>query len=346
MNQHVPLSLIDFCTIYDGETPGESMQRSVELAQKAERLGYSRIWYSEHHNMSTIASAVPAVLIAHIAAHTETIRLGAGGVMLPNHSPYVVAEQFGTLAELHPGRIDLGLGRAPGTDMNTLGRALRRSPDAAENFPEDIVELRGYLSGESKIPGVRAVPGAGTNVPLYVLGSSMYGANLAAQLGIPYAFASHFAPTHLKAATSHYRENFRPSEILSEPYVVAAVNVIADESQEAAARQRQQVERNRVKSMITRGGAQITEEQLDSLVDSPQGRQIIDMLRYTAAGTGEQVAEYLEDFTRAAQADELMVSLQGPSNDHAQRSMDILARAWGLDPAHTAGAPGDWGQHS
>lgn len=345
MNQRVPLSLIDFCTIYEGETAGESMHRSVELAQKAEKLGYSRIWYSEHHNMPSIASAVPAVLIAHIAAHTETIRLGAGGVMLPNHSPYVIAEQFGTLAELHPGRIDLGLGRAPGTDMNTLGRALRRSPDAAESFPDDIVELRGYLSDDSKIPGVRAIPGAGTNVPLYVLGSSMYGASLAAQLGIPYAFASHFAPTHLQAATSHYRENFTPSEILSEPYVVAAVNVVADDTEEAALEQRRTVERRRVKQMITRGGAKLSEDQLDTLVVSPQGRQIIDMLRYTAAGTGEQVAEYLEKFTSEAQADELMVSLQGPTNDHAQRSMEILAAVWDLDPAHTAGAPGDWAQH-
>lgn len=344
MNQRVPLSLIDFCTIYEGETAGESMQRSVELAQRAERLGYSRIWYSEHHNMAHIASAVPAVLIAHIAAHTKKIRLGAGGVMLPNHSPYVIAEQFGTLAELHPGRIDLGLGRAPGTDMNTLGRALRRSPDAAEHFPDDIVELRGYLSDQSRIPGVRAIPGAGTNVPLYVLGSSMYGASLAAQLGIPYAFASHFAPTHLEAATAHYRAKFVPSEILSEPYVVAAVNVVADDSEQAAQTQLRMVERQRVRKMITRGGARITESQLDGLVASPQGRQIIDMLRYTAVGTGEQVTEYLEDFTKNAQADELMVSLQGPTSAQAQQTMGILANAWGLDPEHTAQAPGDWGR--
>lgn len=342
MTTRQPLSLIDFCIIYGDESAGTSMQRSVELAQRAETLGYSRIWYSEHHNMESIASSAPAVLIAHIAAHTSSIRLGAGGVMLPNHSPYVVAEQFGTLAELHPGRIDLGLGRAPGTDMNTLGRALRRDPQAAEHFPDDILELRGYLSGHSRIPGVRAIPGHGTNIPLYVLGSSMYGASLAAQLGMPYVFASHFAPTHLEQATRHYRENFQPSEVLKEPYCIAAVNVIVDESQEAASQQHRVVVRNRVRSMITRTGSTITDSQLDGLVDSPQGRQIADMLRYTAVGTRDRVVEYLEDFTRFAGADELMISPQGPSNDHALATISSLADAWGLDPRRVAGAPGSW----
>lgn len=206
-----PLSLLDFCTVRSEESIGQSMARSVELAQTAEKLGYDRVWYSEHHNMPTIASSSPAVLIAHIAAKTEKIRLGAGGVMLPNHSPYVIAEQYGTLAELYPDRIDLGLGRAPGTDQNTLGRALRRDPRAAENFPSDVLELQAYLSDNSPIPGVTAVPGAGTNVPLYILGSSMFGATLAAKLGLPYSFASHFAPTHLQEATTYYRENFQPS---------------------------------------------------------------------------------------------------------------------------------------
>lgn len=342
MPNRVPLSLIDFCTIYPGETAGQSMARSVELAQNAEKLGYSRIWYSEHHNMESIASSVPSVLIAHIAAHTERIRLGAGGVMLPNHAPYTIAEQFGTLAELHPDRIDLGLGRAPGTDMNTLGRALRRDPQSAERFPEDIVELHGYLSGQSRIAGVRAIPGENTNVPLYILGSSMYGASLAAQLGLPYVFASHFAPTHLEAATSHYRENFEPSEILSEPYAIAAVNVVADEDVDTAEAKWRGVARNRVRSMITRGGAKLTDEQLDELVLSPQGQQIIDMLRFTAIGTPTDVVTYLEDFRQRAQADELMISFQGRSNDEAMHSMNLLADTWGLDPSNTAGAPGDW----
>ncbi|GAB3945244.1 LLM class flavin-dependent oxidoreductase [Corynebacterium tapiri] len=324
------LSLIDFCTVYDGEKFSDSIARSVRLAQRAEQLGYSRIWYSEHHNMRHIVSSAPAVLIAHIAAQTQSIRLGAGGVMLPNHAPYVIAEQFGTLAEMHPDRIDLGVGRAPGTDMNTLGRALRRSRDAAERFPEDILELHGYLSGNSRIPGVTAIPGTGTNVPIYVLGSSMYGAQLAAHLGAPYVFAGHFAPTHLEAATSHYRENFQPSELGSEPYCIAAVNVVLDQDHAAAQEQMRQVERRRVRAMVGRNGASISEEQLDALVASPQGRQIIDMLRYTAVGTPEEAVEYLEDFTKLAGADELMISLQGSTDEKASTSMEMLAQAWGL----------------
>lgn len=322
-----PLSLLDFCTVRDDETPGESMARSVELAQTAEKLGYDRVWYSEHHNMPSIASSSPAVLISHIAAKTEKIRLGAGGVMLPNHAPYVIAEQFGTLAELYPDRIDLGLGRAPGTDQNTLGRALRRDPMAAENFPNDVVELQGYLAGRSVIPGVTAVPGAGTNVPIYILGSSMFGATLAAKLGLPYSFASHFAPTHLEEATRYYRENFQPSDVCSEPYVIAAVNVTASESAEDAARQTELVHRARVKALLGRQGRSLTEEQLDSVMNSPQGHQIVGMLRYTAEGTGEQVVEYLEKFTRHAQADELMLSFQSPTHEEVLRSMEILAEA-------------------
>ena len=232
----LPLSLIDFATVYDGETPADSYVRSVDMAQRAEALGYSRIWYAEHHNMPSISSAAPAVLISHIGAHTRRIRLGAGGVMLPNHSPLTVAEQFGTLAELYPGRIDLGLGRAPGTDMRTL-QALRRDPQDAERFPSDVVELQGYLSGSSRIPGVEAIPGRGTNVPLYILGSSLFGAQLAARLGLPYSFASHFAPAALEQATTVYRETFQPSEHLAEPYVIAAVNVTAADTEEEAAEQ-------------------------------------------------------------------------------------------------------------
>lgn len=321
-----PLSLLDFCTVREDETPGQSMERSVELAQTAEKLGYGRVWYSEHHNMPSIASSSPAVLIAHIAAKTETIRLGAGGVMLPNHSPYVIAEQFGTLAELHPDRIDLGLGRAPGTDQNTLGRALRRDPRAAESFPNDVLELQGYLAGEPVVPGVTAVPGAGTNVPLYILGSSMFGATMAAKLGLPYSFASHFAPTHLEEATTYYRENFQPSDYYSEPYVIAAVNVTAADSEADAARQSELVRRARVKAFLGRQGRTLTEDQLDAVMNSPQGQQIVGMLRYTAQGTGEQVGEYLEGFAQHSQADELMISFQAPTHEEVLHSMDITAK--------------------
>src|ERR1700722_1884690 len=185
----VELSILDLAPIARGQTATDSLSASVLLARQAERLGYKRVWYAEHHNMASISSSATSVLIAHVAAHTDTIRLGAGGVMLPNHSPLVIAEQFGTLAALHPGRIDLGLGRAPGSDQNTM-RALRRGPSSADTFPQDVLELQGYLRGETLIPGVDATPGKGTNVPLYILGSSMFGAALAASLGLPYALAS------------------------------------------------------------------------------------------------------------------------------------------------------------
>ena len=326
---NAPLSLIDFCTRYPGESVGEATQRSVAFAQQAEALGYSRIWYAEHHNMSSIVSSSPAVLISHIGAKTSRIRLGAGGVMLPNHSPYVIAEQFGMLEELYPGRIDLGLGRAPGTDQQTLGRALRRDPRAAENFPQDVQELQAWLSNTSPLPGVTAMPGFNTNVPLIILGSSMFGASLAAQLGLPYAFASHFAPQHLEQATAYYRDNYQSSERHPEPYCIAAVNVTAAETEEDAKRQTKVVHRNRVRAFMGRQGKQLSDDQLDTVVNSYQGRQIIDMLRYTAEGTGEQVAEYLEAFRETAQADELMISLQSGSHDEVSRSMEILAEAWG-----------------
>ena len=326
---NAPLSLIDFCTRYPDETVGQAMERSVTFAQKAEGLGYERIWYSEHHNMSSIVSSSPAVLISHIGAKTERIRLGSGGVMLPNHSPYVIAEQFGMLEELYPGRIDLGLGRAPGTDQQTLGRALRRDPNSAERFPDDVLELQAWLSNQSPLPGVTAVPGYNTNVPLIILGSSMFGASLAAKLGLPYSFASHFAPQHLEQATTYYRENYQPSERYPEPYCIAAVNVTAADSEDEALEQTKIVHRNRVRAFMGRRGTVLSDDQLDEVVNSYQGRQITDMLRYTAKGTGEQVAEYLEAFQKLAKADELMISLQSGSTEATMRNMEILAEAWG-----------------
>ncbi|MFM1790282.1 MAG: hypothetical protein RLZZ526_609, partial [Actinomycetota bacterium] len=230
------LSVLDLASIGDGESIGESLQGCVAVARAAERLGYSRVWYAEHHNSKTIASSAPAVLIAHVAAHTSTIRLGAGGVMLPNHSPLVVAEQFGTLASLHPGRIDLGLGRAPGTDQAAF-MAMRKDPRSSDRFAEDVLELQAFLGDESKVPTVIATPGRGTNVPLYVLGSSLFGAQLAAALGLPFAFASHFAPQMLHQALHIYRERFNPSAQLQEPYALAAMGVICAETDEDAQRQ-------------------------------------------------------------------------------------------------------------
>lgn len=327
MTSRAALSILDFCTIYEGEKPSESMARSVELAQQAEKLGYSRMWYTEHHNMETITSSSPAVLIAHIGAKTNSIRLGSGGVMLPNHAPYVVAEQFGTLAELYPDRIDLGLGRAPGTDMHTLGRALRRDGHAAERFPEDIRELQGYLSDKSLIPGVQAIPGKNTNVPIYILGSSMFGASLAAKYGLPYAFASHFAPQHLEQAVSYYRENYEPSEAHPEPYVIAGVNVTAAPTKEEAEEEYEKVCFNRVKAFAGRG-KNLTDEQVAQIVGSYQGQQILEMLKYSAVGTAPEVHEYLENFQKTAQADELMISLQSTSHEKVMENMGILADTW------------------
>ncbi len=326
MTSRAALSVLDFCTIYPGESPSQSMARSVELAQRAEALGFKRMWYTEHHNMPSISSSSPAVLIAHIGAKTERIRLGSGGVMLPNHAPYVIAEQFGTLAELYPGRIDLGLGRAPGTDMKTLGRALRRDRNAAERFPEDVKELQGYLSGKSLVPGVQAIPGHGTNVPIYILGSSLFGASLAAKFGLPYAFASHFAPQHLEAATAYYRENFQPSEAHPEPYVIAGVNVTAGDDAEE---EFEKVCFRRVKAFVSRG-KQLSDADVARIIDSPQGQQIISMLQYSAVGNVEHVREYLTDFQKLAQADELMISLQSTSHKAALGNMSNLARAWQL----------------
>src|SRR3954451_25030333 len=225
----VPVSILDLATIGRGETARDALAASVELARAAEAQGYRRVWYAEHHNIKAIASSATSVVIAHVAAHTTTIRLGAGGIMLPNYPPLVIAEQFGTLATLHPGRIDLGLGRAPGSDQPTM-RALRRDPIRAEDFPRDVLEVQGYLAAETRVPGIYAVPGTATNVPLYILGSSTFGAQLAALFGLPFAFASHFAPGSLHDAIAMYRERFDPSEQLAEPYVIVGANVVVAET--------------------------------------------------------------------------------------------------------------------
>lgn len=321
----VPLSILDLAPVRKGETPAQSFAASVELARRAEALGYRRVWYAEHHNIGGIASSATAVLIAHVAAHTERIRLGAGGVMLPNHAPLVIAEQYGTLAELHPGRIDLGLGRAPGTDQTTW-RALRREPSAADAFPQDVLELQGYLSGPTRVPGVEATPGKGTEVPLYILGSSLFGAQLAAVLGLPYAFASHFAPAALEQAVALYRREFRTSAQLEEPYVMAGVNVFAAETTAQAEAQLTAAVRSRVASMLGRG-RQLSEVDIDALVASPAGRQVGQMLHYAAVGTPFEVTDYLEAFAAHAAADELVIVHQSPSNAARLRSVELLAEA-------------------
>ena len=319
----VPLSILDLAHIGPGETAADSFAASVTMAQQAERWGYHRIWYAEHHNMPTIASSATSVLIAHVAANTSRIRLGAGGVMLPNHAPLLIAEQFGTLAALHPDRIDLGLGRAPGSDQNTM-RALRRDPSSADRFPQDVQELQGYLTDQTRIPGVNATPGRGSDVPLYILGSSLFGAQLAAALGLPYAFASHFAPAALLDAVATYRKGFAPSAQLDHPYVIAGVSVIvADTEQQAEALLRDAL-RKRVTQMLGKGRT-FTEEEADAVLESPAGQQVAQMLHYAAIGTPPQVRAYLDEFTEHAQADELIVVSAAPDRSAWLRSLELLA---------------------
>ncbi|MCO5318447.1 MAG: LLM class flavin-dependent oxidoreductase [Microthrixaceae bacterium] len=319
------LSVLDLAVVGGGSTVGEALRGSEEMARLAERLGYRRVWYAEHHNMSSIASAATSVLIAHVAARTSTIRLGSGGIMLPNHSPLTVAEQFGTLAELHPGRIDLGLGRAPGTDQVTLA-ALRRDPAAAEHFPEDVLELQAYLAGDGAVGGIRATPGAGTRVPLYILGSSLFGASLAARLGLPYGFASHFAPQALTEAVQLYRREFRPSGQLGEPYVIAAANIVVEPTAEEAEEELRAVTRSRVATFLGRG-RRFSEEELDALVESRAGRQVASMMQYTGAGDPLQVNAYLQRFREHSGADEVMVVPASRRVEGRLRSLELLISA-------------------
>lgn len=325
----MPLSILDLSIVGEGETVADALASCVTLARTAETSGYARVWYAEHHNMAAVASSATAVLIAHVAAHTDHIRLGSAGIMLPNHPPLVIAEQFGTLAALHPGRIDLGLGRAPGTDQVTV-RALRRDPAAAEDFPRDVLELQAFLGDESRVPGVEATPGKGTHVPITILGSSLFGAELAGLLGLPFGFASHFAPAQLRDAVALYRATFRPSPQQSAPYVLAGVNVLAADDADDAQRQFVQQRRARLRRFLLRPGVEVSDEQVDRILDSPQGASVAAMLTHTAVGTGEMVAEQLAEFARYADADELIVCHQSPRIDDRLRSVELTAKAVGL----------------
>jgi luciferase family oxidoreductase group 1 len=319
------LSILDLAFVPEGATARQALADSVTVAQRAEALGYHRLWYAEHHNMAAIASSATSVLIAHVAARTQHIRIGAGGVMLPNHAPLVIAEQFGTLECLYPGRIDLGLGRAPGTDQVTT-RALRVEPQAAESFPSDVLELQAYFSEHSRIPTVEATPGKGTRVPLYILGSSLFGANLAARFGLPYAFASHFAPAALQDAVRVYRREFRPSSQLKTPYVIAGLNVIAADTHADATEQLQQVKRARVKALLGRG-KNWSDAEAQDVLESPAGQSIEAMTRYSAIGTGAEVQAYIDDFAKLAQADELITVHPSPLLSARLRSLELLAHA-------------------
>jgi len=321
----VPLSVLDLAPIVEGATAAYALRNSLDLARHAERFGYRRFWLAEHHNAAGIASAATAVVIAHVAANTSEIRVGAGGIMLPNHAPIVIAEQFGTLAALYPGRIDLGLGRAPGTDRLTL-LALRRSPESADTFPQDVLELQALLGDPQPGQVVHAIPGSGSHVPLWILGSSLFGAQLAAVLGLPYAFASHFAPAALLPALEVYRREFRPSAQLERPYAMVAANVICaddDETARALFTSTQQAFTNVFRGR--RGPLPPPVDQIEPYWSADEKTKVEAMLQRSFVGSPEQVASGLEGFLEETAADELIIA--AAIHDHAARlrSYELLA---------------------
>jgi luciferase family oxidoreductase group 1 len=324
----IPLSIFDLAPVAEGSDARAALDNSRDLARHAERWGYKRFWLAEHHNMPGIASAATSVVIGHVAAGTSTIRVGAGGIMLPNHAPLVIAEQFGTLATLFPDRIDLGLGRAPGTDQVTM-HALRRSLGGdVDDFPRDVVELMNYFKTSAASQRVQAVPGTGLEVPVWILGSSLYGAQLAALLGLPYAFASHFAPAELDQAISSYRAMFKPSEYLEQPYAMAGLNVIAADTDSEARLLFTSLQQAFIRIRTGRRGllpppVENFEEQLD-----PMARSILDQtLSCSVVGSGETVTQGLADFVTRTGVDEIMVTAQIHDHGARLRSFEITAEA-------------------
>jgi luciferase family oxidoreductase group 1 len=322
------LSVLDLAPVTEGSDPGQALRNSLDLARHAERWGYRRFWLAEHHNMVGIASAATAVAIGYVAAGTSTIRVGAGGIMLPNHAPLVIAEQFGTLESLYPGRIDLGLGRAPGTDQRTL-RALRRLPEASDRFPDDVLELQALLGPLQPGQAIQAVPGTGTRVPLWILGSSLYGAQLAAALGLPYAFASHFAPQALLPALAVYRDRFQPSEQLDRPYTMAGVNVVVAETNAEARRLFTSVQMafaNMVRG--TRGRLQPPIDDIETYWSPTEKAHASAMLERSFVGSPETVRRDLLSFVEETRVDEVIVAAAIHEHAVRLRSYEMLAEIW------------------
>jgi luciferase family oxidoreductase group 1 len=322
----IPFSVLDLSPINEGSDARASFQNTLDLARHAERLGYRRYWLAEHHGMPGIASAATAVLLAHVAGGTSTIRVGAGGIMLPNHSPLVIAEQFGTLESLYPGRIDLGLGRAPGSDQVTA-RALRRNlATSGDEFPQDVAELMDYFADSGR-RAVRATPGAGLDVPIWILGSSMFGAQLAAQMGLPYAFASHFAPQMMMQAIDFYRAHFRPSKQLDKPYVMLGFNVFAAESDEEAQLLASSMQQAFVN--LRSGRPKRLQPPVPGYIDSlelPERMMLDQVLSCSAIGSPETVARQLHSFIGHTQANELMITSQIFDHAARKRSYEIAAQ--------------------
>ena len=324
----IPLSVLDLSPIVTGGTATDAFRNTLALAQHAEKLGYQRFWLAEHHNNPGIASAATAVVIGHVAGGTQTIRVGSGGVMLPNHSPLVIAEQFGTLAALYPGRIDLGLGRAPGTDQLTA-RALRRDHQKnADAFPQDVQELQAYFEPVQPGQKIQAVPGAGLRVPLWLLGSSLFGAQLAAMLGLPFAFASHFAPDMLMQALELYRNRFEPSAQLASPYAMVLANVVAAETDEAAHYQFTSIQQAMTNLLRgTPGPMPAPIDDIEAYWSPAEKAGAQRMLRYAIAGSGTTVEAALRRFLADTQADELMITTHIHDPAIGRHSLELVAQA-------------------
>jgi luciferase family oxidoreductase group 1 len=323
-----PLSVLDLAPILEGSDAAQSFRNSLDLARHAERLGYRRFWLAEHHSMPGIASAATAIVIGHVAAGTSTIRVGAGGVMLPNHSPLVIAEQFGTLASLFPGRIDLGLGRAPGSDMATAEALRRNLASDADQFPQDVVELMHYFQPPEPGQRVQAVPGAGLDVPIWILGSSLFGAQLAAALGLPFAFASHFAPALMMQAISLYRSRFKPSGQLQQPYVMLGFNVFAADTDDEArylATSMQQAFVNLRTGRPSKLPPPV--EDYEAHLSPPQREMLDQVLSCSAIGAPDTVRRQMKAFVERTGADELMVTAQIYDHEARLRSYEIAAQA-------------------
>ncbi|GGA53670.1 alkane 1-monooxygenase [Nitratireductor aestuarii] len=324
----IPLSILDLARIREGSNAKEALDNARDVAAHAERWGYNRIWLAEHHNMAGIASSATSLAIQHVAAGTSTIRVGAGGIMLPNHAPYVIAEQFGTLAQLYPGRIDLGLGRAPGTDQLTL-RALRRSPQASDTFPQDVLELQAYFAEAEPGQRIQAIPAAGTNVPLWILGSSNFGAMLAAELGLPYGFASHFAPEMLLPALSIYRNRFKPSEQLPRPYAMVGVNIVVADTDEEAKRlfTTQQMSF----TSIFRGARGLSQPPIDDIETywtDMEKAQVQRMLARAIVGSPATVKAGMQALVEETGADELIIVSDVYEHGKRLRSFELIADLW------------------
>lgn len=324
----IPVSILDLAPIIVGGTPADSFRNTLNLAQHAEKWGYHRYWLAEHHNMPGIASSATSLVISHVAAGTEKIRIGSGGIMLPNHAPLVIAEQFGTLESLYPGRIDLGLGRAPGSDQRTAHALRRGTGSDGHDFPEQLNELRAYFRppSDSARPGVRAVPGEGLNIPIWLLGSSGYSAQLAASLGLPFAFASHFAPDYLLPALDLYRSGFRPSEELDKPYAMVGLNIIAADTDEEARKLATSHEQQFLNLIRGRTG-QLNPpvDDMDELWTAQEKAIVRGQLSYTIAGSKETVRKRLPAILEETQADEIIVTAQIYDHQARLRSYEILA---------------------